>query len=116
MGIFALCAEFLWTGNELMPTSRNSATGKVQACSTRPRREWDGSVSQVEEAENWLRGQTAYQDIPEGSTSSLAGSKERNTKRSDLNTNHAKVCHPKIIGTLSDVREVGISLPTRSLS
>lgn len=63
---------------------------------------------QVEEAENWLKSQQAYLDIPEA-MDIISGRIEKgaNTKRSDLTTNHAKYAIRKIIGTLSDVREVG---------
>jgi len=74
----SMCGVSYGRESELMPTSRNSATGKVQACSTRPRREWDGSVSKSKSgklacAANRLSGH------PKRSTSSLAGSKRTPT-------------------------------------
>ena len=62
----------------------------------------------VGEGENWLRGQSAYQDIPKGLDIISGKIDERaNQQRSDLNINHAKYNIRKIVGALSDVRQVG---------
>lgn len=62
----------------------------------------------IGEGESWLKGQTAYQDIPKG-LDIVSGKLDAsaNQQRSSLNINHAKYCLRKIIGTLADVRQVG---------
>ena len=59
----------------------------------------------IQEGESWLKGQTAYSDIPKALDiiSGKIGS-DANQKRSDLNVNHAKYDIRKIIETLADVR------------
>ena len=62
----------------------------------------------IGEGESWLKGQTAYSDIPKG-VDIIAGKIDAsaNQQRSDLNINHAKYNIRKIVGTLADVRQIG---------
>ena len=63
----------------------------------------------VQEGESWLKGQSAYNDIPRA-LDIIAGKigDDANQKHSALNTDHAKFILRKVIGTLADVREGGI--------
>lgn len=63
----------------------------------------------IQEGESWLKGQSAYNDIPRA-LDIIAGKigDDANQKHSDLNINHAKFILRKVIGTLADVREGGI--------
>lgn len=60
----------------------------------------------IQEGESWLKGQSAYADIPKA-LNIISGkiADDANQKRSQLNINHAKFDLRKIIGTLADVRE-----------
>ena len=60
----------------------------------------------VGEAESWLRGQAAYQDIPTA-LAIIAGKKADDDTDEELNTNFAKYAMRKIIATLSEIREIG---------
>ena len=62
----------------------------------------------IQEGENWIKGQTAYSDIPKG-LNIISGrlGDDAQQKRSQLNINHAKYDIRKIVGTLSDIREIG---------
>ncbi len=63
----------------------------------------------VQEGESWLKGQSAYMDIPRALDiiSGKVGD-DANQKHSSLNINHAKYILRKVIATLADVREGGI--------
>lgn len=63
----------------------------------------------VGEAESWLKGQTAYSDIPKG-LDIISGKLDAraNQARSDLVINHAKFILRKIIAILADVRAAGM--------
>lgn len=68
---------------------------------------WIGE--QVEQAENWMKGQACFQDIP--TAIALISGKidsRANETRSDLNTNHAKYAVRKIVAALADVRDVAL--------
>ena len=63
----------------------------------------------IQEGENWLKGQSAYMDIPKA-LDIIAGKlgDDANQKHSTLNINHAKYILRQVIATLADVREGGI--------
>lgn len=62
----------------------------------------------IQEGEHFLKGQSAYEDIPKG-LDIIAGriDSAANQQRSNLNINHAKYNVRKIVGTLADVRQIG---------
>lgn len=63
----------------------------------------------IQEGESWLKGQTAYQDIPKA-LDIISGKLDVNANqtRSQLNINHAKYILRKVIAVLSDVRPGGL--------